>query len=151
MGLISKIFRGSLCATPVNFENLVCFLRQNRTKWVPEVFSEKIPKYGYLFFGKITPEHGYGAGSWAAGDTSPTNPNLSTPPRAQVDNLILQLSGRQPKIYHWSLFSMLVRSNLREEKKITLVYTSPVDFFFFFIFRKERWRTPPKKNLMVCP
>ena len=36
--------------------------------------GRKIPKYGYLFE-KNTPEHE----SWAAGDTSPTNPYLNNP------------------------------------------------------------------------
>ena len=60
-------------------------------------FCGKIARNGYFFFPpkkslntgtcfwkKITPEHGHG--SWAAGGTSLTNPNLSTPP-SQVDNM----------------------------------------------------------------
>ena len=54
-------------------------------KWV--VFFARIPNYGSDFrpiswknpqTKKITPAHGYG--SWAASGTSPTNPNLRTPP-----------------------------------------------------------------------
>ena len=40
-------------------------------------FFQKNPKIWVPIIGKITPEHGYG--SWAAGGTSPSNPNLSTP------------------------------------------------------------------------
>ena len=36
-----------------------CVFVANRKKWVP--FYRKIPKYGYLFLEKITPEHGYGS------------------------------------------------------------------------------------------
>ena len=60
--------------TPGNFENLMCFcIKIARNGYL---FFQKNPKYP--IFGKITPEHGYG--SWAAGGTSLTNPNLSTPP-----------------------------------------------------------------------
>ena len=61
-------FPGARYANPKNFEKIA----KNGY-----LFSEKTLKMG-TFFGKITPEHGYG--SRAASGTSPTIPNLSTPP-----------------------------------------------------------------------
>ena len=57
------------------FENFVCFCGKITKNWVP--FLEKkipknIPKYGYLFLEKLPLNMRMG--------TSPTNPNLSTPP-----------------------------------------------------------------------
>ena len=47
-------------------------------------FSEKSLNMG-TYLGQITPKRGYG--SWAAGGTSPTIPNLSTPQGAEADTL----------------------------------------------------------------
>ena len=59
----------------------------------------KILKQGNLFFGKITPEHGYGPPTTSG--TSPTNPNLRTTSGGQAtlvwihSVMVLEVSGQE--------------------------------------------------------
>ena len=95
------------------------FFRKNPLIWVP-------------FFGKNTPEHGYG--SQAASGTFPTNPNVRTPPG----------SGALPGVWDYRTFR-------RQNGQFYCVLAQIIDRANFFFYKLILMTQKLFGFLLKCP